>query len=246
MPSLHGCGTQELTIKSSDGSKDAFALWMFDSGSYATGRDGSCYDCVHEDQIRWYKQESAALEAANGGKVPSLAFQHIICKQIFDAVFTKTAQYLNEDVTRHFSDGSVFTLTPDLSKIDGTLLETPGPSYNDYGEWNAFVERGDVLGCVTGHDHINSFIASYKGVDFIQTPGMTYYSYGRDSVRGARVITLNEKDPWNYQTKVLTVREQAVTSGSKLTSIAANGWLFPLENVFFRFVDIFKSLFKFV
>ena len=211
---LHGCGTHNLPVLSSDKTKTAFNLWMFDSGDYDKDDNGiKCYDCVHEDQINWYKQTSAQLQSENGGKVPSLAFQHIIVKEVYDAVFHTAPKAL---ATRKFSDETGFYLIPDLSKINGIILEMSCPSYYNYGQWDAFVERGDVLGCVTGHDHINSFVATYKGVDIIQTPTVTSKSYYNNLNKGVRVLTINENDPWHYETEIVTCASLAIKEGSTI------------------------------
>ncbi|MCR5485733.1 MAG: InlB B-repeat-containing protein, partial [Clostridiales bacterium] len=52
--------------------------------------------------------------------------------------------------------------------------------------------QGDVLAIVSGHDHENSFIVPYRGIDLINTPTCGFSSYGGDSTRGARIIDLDE------------------------------------------------------
>ncbi|MBR2732512.1 MAG: metallophosphoesterase, partial [Clostridia bacterium] len=89
-PALFGTGTHSLPIRSSDGSKVAFQLYMFDSNTYVSDADGNHlgYDAVHEDQIAWYKSTAAALAAENGGQVvPAMAFQHIVVQEAYDALF---------------------------------------------------------------------------------------------------------------------------------------------------------------
>ena len=80
-PALTGVGTHNLTVKSSDEKKIAYNLYMFDSNSYVSDDEGEWlgYDCVHEDQIEWYKNTAKELKAANSGEtVKAMAFQHII------------------------------------------------------------------------------------------------------------------------------------------------------------------------
>ena len=45
------------------------------------------YSCVQADQVEWYKEASEALEKQAGAKVPSLAFQHIVVGEVYDAMF---------------------------------------------------------------------------------------------------------------------------------------------------------------
>ncbi|MDR2525312.1 MAG: metallophosphoesterase [Oscillospiraceae bacterium] len=82
-----------------------FALWMFDSGDYVEGG----YNCVSETQVRWFTQTNNAL-----GKLPSLAFQHIVVQEIFDVLPKAAAEQAiktplavtDEEVSVLFADGT--------------------------------------------------------------------------------------------------------------------------------------------
>ncbi len=191
-PDLYGCATYNLPIKSSNGSKDAFNLWLFDSNEYAN----SGYDWVHDDQVDWYKNTSSALESANSGLVPSLAFQHICPPEIYQLL--KEVPPETDGSSDRF--GKTWALELNLSKAQGHIGEWPCPSDTVSGQFQAFVDRGDVLGLVSGHDHVNDFVGTYKGVDIIQSPGTGLQTYNDRAVVGCRVIVLDENDPWNYQT----------------------------------------------
>jgi predicted MPP superfamily phosphohydrolase len=220
VPELHGCATHNLTILSSDGSKVAFNLWLFDSGDYCTADDGSkYYDCVREDQLEWYKKTSTALEESNGGKVPSIAFQHIIVEEVMEGFFYKSPFNLGK-LSKNFLDGTSYTYIPKLTDYEGIFFEIPCPSLDNAGEWDAFVERGDVLACVTGHDHINNFITTVDGIDIVQSPSCSYKSYNKDFMRGARLITLNETNPWHYDTEVISSCDIALQDGSSLPGLS--------------------------
>ena len=82
---IYGVGTYNVPVFSSTDDNDiVFNCWLFDSGSYDENGE---YDRVRPSQIEWYKAKSAELKAANGGEpVPSLAFQHIIVPEIFEAL----------------------------------------------------------------------------------------------------------------------------------------------------------------
>ncbi len=227
-PALHGVATHNLPILSSDGTKVAFNLWFFDSGDYIKDENGEwiidevegrLYDCVREDQIEWYKNESKKLEEANGGLVPSIAFEHIITEEGVAAILPQIPSFLGL-LGRSFNNGNAYSFVPVFTRIkDGFILEPPCPSPDNEGQWDAFVERGDVLGCVFGHDHVNSFIAEYNGIDAIMTPGITSHSYNNDMLRGSRIITIDENDPWNYETEILYFHALALKQGSLLPEI---------------------------
>ena len=217
-PSLTGVATHNLTVKSSDGSKIAYNLYMFDSNSYTTDEEGNHlgYDAVHEDQIEWYKNTSAAVKAANGGEtVKAMAFQHIVVQEAFEKLFIESPLNLG-DLTLNF-DGKSYTYLPFVRDMkDGFLLEAPCPGYYNYGQFDAFVETGDVVAVFSGHDHPNSYTVTKDGVDIVNTPGASFESYGDNSVRGLRLITLNESDTETYETKVLTVSDYILGDGAYL------------------------------
>lgn len=65
-----------LTVKSSSNvKKDAALLYCMDSHSYSPLKDVKGYAWLTFDQINWYRQQSAAYKAQNGGQpLPALAF----------------------------------------------------------------------------------------------------------------------------------------------------------------------------
>ncbi len=250
-PSLHGAGTHNLPILSSDGSKLAFNLWMFDCGDYVYNSYGENlgYDWVRKDQIEWYNNVREELKAENGGEaVPSLVFQHIIPQEPCREIFYVTDVQLGE-VTKNFSDGTAMTFIPDISKYNGYLFEPCCPGYGNDGQWDAMVNGGDVLGVVCGHDHMNSFIADVNGIDMIMTPGCTYDSYNSHINQGARVFVLDEADTSTYETYLLTSNKLAMDSESNLGNNGDKGEnrdnytiMYYLEKVLSYFYDILRNI----
>lgn len=242
-PELHGSATHNLPILSSDGSKIAFNLWLFDSGSVCYDENGERlgYDWVRSDQISWYNTVREELKEENGGElVPSIAFQHIIPQEPCKAIFVESPIGLG-DLTIDCSDGSYCTVIPDVTKYDGYIFEKSCPSYGNDGQWSAMVEGGDVLGLVVGHDHVNSFVANVDGVDLIQTPGATYHSYYSNMYQGARVIELDENDPWTYKTYNLTSNELAKRDDSQLNDVGGR----DNYDFYYTFEKLFSVIYKF-
>lgn len=72
---IDGGGTYNIPIKASDGSdRDAFNLYLFDSG---TDAKGGGYEAFDKKIISWYKAKRDELKEKNGKYVPSIVFQHI-------------------------------------------------------------------------------------------------------------------------------------------------------------------------
>ena len=212
-PALHGSGTHNLEILSSDGTKTAFNLWMMDSGDYTD--EG--YDCVRADQLAWYTETSEALEAANGGKVPSLMFQHIVPAEVAKQVMFTVKGDLGDLASTDFNDGTSATYLPNIFGFEeGWMFEQACPSRDCEGQWDAISERGDVLGVFFGHDHINTYVANVNGIDAVNVPGSTYNSYYDMLAQGFMVISLDENDLSTYERTMLYTSELALEEGSKL------------------------------
>ena len=255
VPELSGVGTHNLNVKSSDGKKIAYSLYMFDSNSYVYDEDGNelGYDCVHKDQIDWYKNTSEKLKAANGGEtVKAMAFQHIIVQDIYEMMFYEFPFTLGK-ATVNF-DGQSYTYLPFVYNIkDGFLLEAPCPGYYNYGQFDAFVETGDVVAVFSGHDHLNSFTVEKDGVDIVNTPTCSFGTYGDPATRGIRMLTINEADTSVYESRMLTVTDYVLGDGEYLTELGdvtkGDAVLGIFETVFFKFyfqvadlIDLFTGI----
>ncbi len=244
-PSLTGCATHNLPVLSSDGEKIAYNLWMFDTGSDARDANGEWlgYDWVRKDAIEWYEKTRDAMAAENGGEVvPSMAFQHIIPQEPVKQIFIDSPISLGE-ITTNYSDGTQSTVIPDITKFDGYIFEKSCPSYGNDGQWDAMVKGGDVVGLVVGHDHINNFIVDCQGIDLIQTPGVTYNSYYTNLFQGARVIEIDESNPWEYNTYLVTSNELAVRDGSLLPELGDRSEFSYTFNLYFS--KIFEFIYNF-
>lgn len=158
-----------LPVKSSDGNKDALILYCLDSHSYSSVKGIGGYDFLKADQIDWYRKNSKAFTAANGGTpVPSLAFFHIPLPEYNQAAA---------------DEGAILV---------GTRMEKAcAPALNS-GMFTAMKQQKDVLGVFVGHDHDNDYVVGWKGILLgygRYTGGNTVYN---DLSNGARVIEMTE------------------------------------------------------
>ncbi len=200
-------GTYNLPIMKSDGSGYGFNLWLTDSGTYNTENDYGGYAAVYKEQIEWYKKTAAELKEANGGKaVPSINFQHIIVPEIWDALKQTKLIWFGRVIRgkNPLNDTTKFYTLPDGAK--GQLHEYPCPPYYNNGQYDAFLEMGDVLATVSGHDHENTFEIDYKGIKIINTPTVGFNAYNDINV-GSRVFVIDEKEPENFETYCLTYED---------------------------------------
>ena len=236
-PELFGCGTCSIPVYSNDGSSVAYNIYCFDSGdrTVENGEDKG-YDCVHPDQIEWYKNKAEALKEANKGKyVPSVVFQHIIVQEIYDKLFPETDKRDTIGIMEY--EGMAYDLKPipNLSNIQsGYTFEHPCPGYHNYGELDAMSTNGDVRAIFCGHDHYNSFTVEINGINISNTPSIKPHILLRKINWGPRVITLHEDG--NCESRVLMACELAKKENSKLTEVGA------VNGVEIFIVDCWKTL----
>jgi len=215
---LSGYGTYYLPILDAEGEKQKFTLWFFDSQEYNDENDLGGYGCVEKDQIQWYIRTEREIALANDRIIPSFAFQHIIPPEIYKVLYKITETDENGAITYYdvkgeyledqtvVEEGVTYGFPKKYADEDTALLETPCPPKYTNGQADAFIEYGNVLGIAVGHDHKNCFIVPYKGLDIVQTPTASFGSYG-DHNRGARVITLNEKNLNEYETRMIFFKD---------------------------------------
>jgi 3',5'-cyclic AMP phosphodiesterase CpdA len=200
------------------------------------------------DQIEWYKQTSDALAAANGGeKVNSVVFQHIIVPEIYD-VLEKVNYPTLFAFPRIYSENEYYRFDPDNVNY-GTLNEKPCPGYENYGQFDAMVEKGDVLAVFTGHDHTNAFGVRNQGIDITNSLSTRYNGDAFSTQYGYRMITVDENDTSKYETRVvhwynmITFENMAEFGGNKTAiSVAFNGFFQGFfQNLWREIVSMFTG-----
>ena len=251
---LTGYGTYYLPVMSSDGEEQKFTLWFFDSQMDNEENDLGGYGCVAKDQIDWYIKTEKALTAENGGKIiPSFAFQHIILPEVYDVLYKvgetdpetgkvteleAEGAYFKEHIIDWY--GTHYAFPEKYADKDTFLSENCCPPRYSNGQADALVDYGKVLGIAVGHDHKNSFVIPYKGLDIVQTPTASFGAYGDDN-RGARVITLDESDLSDYETDVIFFRDYYDLSDEKLY----NQYVFNSDYEKYSIGDRLKAMVKY-
>lgn len=195
---MEGCGTYNVPVLASGSDEVRFNLWIFDSGDY--DEEGK-YANVSEEKVSWYKEKSKVYEEMYGKKVYSLAFQHIIVPESYDALkkVNRVAPYTYKGIYHH---EGYYRFDPEMHNF-GTLKEPPCCGAINHGQFDALVERGDCLGIFTGHDHTNAFGVKYKGVDIVNSLSTRYQDDCFSTQYGYRIIDVEEKDTSCYTSKVV-------------------------------------------
>lgn len=206
-------GTYNMPIMSSDGKSIAFNIYMMDTNNKRADSDLlTGYEGVKPEQVEWYRETSDALKAANGGKtVPSLLFQHIPVKEIYQFLEKVSFSEAGEDAVFSIDEFAWFKLNDKV--IEGVLGEVPcsEPLESHTGQYQAWVEKGDIVGAFFGHDHVNSFRGKTDdGIVMGYNGGTGFSSYGRGGDRSVRIFEIDENDPANYETYELTFNEMVM------------------------------------
>lgn len=177
---------------------DKFLLYIFDT--HSREKTGG-YSGVNTQQIEWYK----SVRDSYSEPLPSLVFQHIPTPEYFDVI--KKVRRFTKGAVRAYGDhkNEFYTLDPYNCGLRDFMHESPAAPYKNVGQIDAFLEKGEVLGVYVGHDHINSFVSNYKGIDLGYTQGAGFNVYGPGYKRGVRIFNVSENG--TYETKTLTFDE---------------------------------------
>lgn len=237
-PEIYGCGNCNLPILSSDGTKTAFNLWFIDSGSNNPDEGARGYDFVRESQIEWYRETAEKLRAENGGEaVPAINFQHIIVPEAYEALGYAKIPAGIEDYN---VDGKHYFPVPNLTTHSGYIFETPSSPFTNAGQFDAWVEMGDIKACFVGHDHINTFETTYQGINLTNVPTVGCRSYSNDLSRGVGLVTINESDA-SFSYELIHMYDLALEEDSKI--LDCEGAMSAFYYKAMRFMDkIFTKL----
>lgn len=181
-------GTANHIIEIKDGNELKFLVYLIDSHSNL--KIG--YDCVHQNQIEWYRNTRDKYEKNYGRLIPSVVIQHIPVCEIFELLSevkkgTKGAVRGFRTHTNRF-----YILNYNKVNKEGFMKESPADPQQNSGEFSAFKEKGEVIGVYFGHDHNNSFNGKVDGIDLGYTQGAGFHVYGPGKNRGVRVIELKK------------------------------------------------------
>lgn len=177
---------------------DKFLVYLFDTHSKA---EGGGYSGINETQLEWYRKTRDSYE----NPLPSLAFQHIPTPEFFDVI--KRVKRFTKGCVRAYGDhkNEFYALDPQSSGLRDFMGESPAAPFKNSGQVDAFLEKGEVLGLFVGHDHNNSFVANYKGIDLGYTQGAGFNVYGPGLKRGVRIFEIEECG--KYETRTVTFGE---------------------------------------
>ena len=182
---LDGTGTYYLPVLRSDSDDIGYIIWCMDSHDYIDGDYDNGYDCVHADQVEWYKKTSAEIETDNGKKINGLMFLHI-----------------------PLSEFKTIRDNPVECEQNGFITDGPCCGPHNFGLFDAIKERGDVTMVVNGHDHVNNASGKLDGITLAYAGSLTRNSYINEQLRGVRVAVIDENNTANPETYFLSAHDR--------------------------------------
>ncbi|MBO4219486.1 MAG: metallophosphoesterase [Clostridia bacterium] len=214
---IHGVSNYVLPVYASDGSgRIALNVFSLDTGRRISEMNGegvlradirssvrlenpvmgldNGFDIIRFDQLKWYWDTSEMIEKANG-KTPAIMLTHY-CPHETVAIRDN----------------------PEATGMTGEFSESISPGPLNCGLFATVLERGDVMGIYFGHNHRNSAEGRYCGVrlGYIGSIGFDAYGFKRDfdsvknRLRGARLLTFDEKDIENYTSEYIMASDYVV------------------------------------
>lgn len=208
---VDGYGNQVFNVINSDGLITR-SIFTIDSHSYIDGDILGImwkYDNIHENQIEWYKSmieennnhnkfRIYASSDSNFSKnnmqllrVPSTVFLHIPIEE-YKTAWTEYAENGYKD-------------TENVKYNYGKAGESDKIVYHGVYSDNFFetmLELGSTDSVFCGHDHLNGFSLTYKGIDLNYSYSVDYLAYSGisklGSQRGCTVMTIDEKGNMEY------------------------------------------------
>ncbi|MGI6176504.1 MAG: metallophosphoesterase family protein [Christensenellales bacterium] len=198
-------GTLCMPVYDERAQRIQFALYLFDSqGNARTGG----YETVRQDQITWYREKRDELAGRNGGvPVYALVFQHIPLPEYYCVLQRIPRKHAGAIRAYRTHKNKHFRLPPPARADNEFFKEPPSVPDENAGEFDAFLQKQDILGVYCGHDHSNSFVRNYKGIDLGYTQSSGFNEYGPGILRGVRLFTLCQSDTSCYRTYTQTFGE---------------------------------------
>jgi predicted MPP superfamily phosphohydrolase len=165
--------------------KTVWQIYSIDSNSNEIEDGSNVYDYIHDDQVEWFKKETALAKTNNGGvTVPSLAYYHIPLWEYVTSYYVNHSTVMGEIGEK--ATNSVKGLTDSIGKI----AMWPGEVHSKFFE--AAKEAGVKAG-FCGHDHNNDWVGEYEGIKLgycVKSGRELYYtktSAGYDMTGGSLV-----------------------------------------------------------
>lgn len=197
-------GTFALGIDSSDETRTAMAVYLFDSHGDAPGGG---YRTLHPTQLYWYKAARDTFAQENQGMVPGIVFQHIPLPEYYRLLSRADRKTKGSVRTYRTHSREYYILNREKCGPEGALKEAVSIPDGNEREYDILREKGDIFAVYCGHDHKNSFAGRCGTMDLGYTPTCGFHDYGDGVNRAAREFVFYEQSPSSYRTRLLSYKQ---------------------------------------
>ena len=191
--SVDGVSNYFLPVRSSSSDDVKFGIWALDSSIAAPDKT---YGYISPGQVSWFLSEYSHLTKQTAYAVPGIMF---MCNPI-------------PEFEELWGTGNVI----------GGLGEPVSVKSPNSGLFSAALSTGNILGIYCGYDHLNDFSGKYNGIELGYLSSIGYDGYGlggtfetNNSLRGARLIEINENDVKNYTSKMIYAADYGISREAK-------------------------------
>ena len=187
-----GYGNYVVNLADTDGTVSR-SLFFIDGGAYMSkedmekydaeifDKDHNDYDYVKDSQMKWYKETVADIAKKAGHPVKSTVFDHIPLTEFRLAYEEITGE---KEVTMKEPEYNVPNESGDYILMGRRWETICHPGHNS-GFFDVLKETGSTDLVVSGHDHVNDFVLSYKGIVLSYNVPSGYSSYNLMSSKRA-------------------------------------------------------------
>ncbi len=189
---VYGWNNMVLNLADENG-KIVRSLYLVDGGAYMSEEDMEKYDAeifdknhndydyIKDSQMKWYKETVADIEKKAGHPVKSVVFDHIPLTEFRIAYEEITGE---TKVTMEEPEYNVPNENGDYIIMGRRWEDVCHPGHNS-GFFDVLKETGSTDLVVSGHDHVNDFVLSYKGIVLSYNVPSGYSSYNLISSKRA-------------------------------------------------------------
>lgn len=200
----HGAGTLAVPVLDHEGEDIRLAVMVADSGA---GSGGSGYEPFDPALTAWVTARARDLAERAGHRVPCILYQHIPPVQVYDCLRDACeGEHGVPGFRTHYHPGRTLVPIEDL-RVSGGLREPVCSPDTDTGEVAALTREGSTFAVYFGHDHKNTLVSHYGGLDLGYAPSAGFGSYGPGTARAARLFSFDEQNAALYTTRLLTFAE---------------------------------------
>lgn len=176
--SVPGVGNYVIDILNSDEKLNS-SLFLLDSGAHVGGRMISGYESITAEQSDWYEGEVRKIEYNEGKIIPSHMFFHIpheVFKEAWEAYKAN-----DPNLIYHFGGVEEFRGRISVPEEKSDIFDR-------------IVKLGSTKTVFCGHNHMNDFSLTYKGVRLTFGKSIDYLAYPtagfKSKQRGATMLEI--------------------------------------------------------